>query len=81
MYEVGISIFGKSKKIVQSNSLANRFRKKETATHFAVATWTSQTLFFILHHSGCVESKIGIELVEVSIFIRLRRQAVKSFGQ
>ena len=72
---LGISIFKKSKKTVESNRSVNRVRIKRLSFYFAVATWTSNfTLYSLLYKcSGYVQSKNGVDLVEVNIFYKLEK--------
>ena len=69
---LGVSIFEKLEQTVESNHSADRVRKKKPPSYFAVATWTSiQTIYsLLLQCSGCVQSKNGVDLVEVSIFYK-----------
>ena len=51
---------------VESERSADRVRKKRPPSYFAVAAWTSR----FLQCSGRVQSKNGVDLVEVSIFYK-----------
>ena len=61
---LGLSIFEKSKKTVQSNRSANKVTKKRPPSYFDVAAWTL-ALFLTLQCSGYVQSNNGVDLVEV----------------
>ena len=72
------SIIFKSEKTVKSNCLANRVRKKRSPSYFVFSAWTSNINSSFLQCSGCVQSKNGVDLVEVSIFISQRRPYMSS---
>ena len=58
---LGTSIFEKWNRIVESNSSADQIRKKRLPSYFAVPPGLQTFLFT----SGCVQSKNGVDLVEV----------------
>ena len=72
---LGISIFENPKQTVESNRSADRVKKKRppsyfaAPSYFAVAAWTSNFILY-LQCSGHVQSKNGVDLVEVSIFYK-----------
>ena len=68
---LGISIFEKPEQTIESNRLADQVREKKLPSNFAVAAWTSIfILFFFVQCSGCVQSKNGVDLVEISYFYK-----------
>ena len=69
---LGISIFEKSKKTVESNRSANRVRvrKKETAILLCCCRLDFKLFSSLLQCSGCVQSNNGVDHVEVSNFYK-----------
>ena len=65
---LGISIFEKSKKTIESDRLADRVRIKRLPSYFAVAAWTSN---FILYFYNALD----VDHVEVSIFYKLEKMS------
>ena len=68
---LGISIFEKSEQTIESNRSASQVRKKETAILLCCCRLDFKLLFTftMLQCSARVQSKNGVDLVEVSIFL------------
>ena len=70
---LGINIFEKPNKTVQSNRSADEVRKTRSPSHFVVAAWTSNFIVYFCNALGHVQLKNGVDLVEVSIFYKLEK--------
>ena len=67
---LGKSIFEKPEQTVESNRYADRVRKMRPTSYFTIEACTSKLYSLLLLCSGRVRSKIGIDLVEISIFYK-----------
>ena len=78
---LGISIFEKWNRTIESKHSADRVRKKRLPSYFADAAWISSFILYFIQCSGCVQSKNGVDLVEVSIFYKSEMTSGHTVGQ
>ena len=78
---LGNSIFEKSEKIVEFKPFGRLSQKEETAILICFCLLDFKLYSLLSQCSGHVQSKNGVYLVEVSIFISRRRRAVKPFSK